>query len=146
MFINTKSTNRYRDILSYVGIVFLTLYYFNVCNIHNVFAADEDIDIPYTDTYGYTYDPISGQFVKGGDQQDTANKLAAEKGAVVNNDPTMSINSDESNYESVESEHKDNIGYTGITEEDTSMVYMLGGVIATLILICCCIRWGWLKN
>lgn len=29
-------------------------------------AADEDIDIPYTDTYGYVYDPATGAFVKQG--------------------------------------------------------------------------------
>lgn len=27
-------------------------------------AADEDIDIPYTDTYGYVYDPATGTFIK----------------------------------------------------------------------------------
>lgn len=27
-------------------------------------AADDDIDIPYTDTYGYVYDPATGKFIK----------------------------------------------------------------------------------
>lgn len=27
-------------------------------------AADDDINIPYTDTYGYVYDPATGSFVK----------------------------------------------------------------------------------
>lgn len=30
-------------------------------------AADEDIDIPYTDTYGYVYDPATGTFIKQDD-------------------------------------------------------------------------------
>jgi hypothetical protein len=29
-----------------------------------VYSADEDIDIPYTDTYGYVYDPVTGTFIK----------------------------------------------------------------------------------
>jgi hypothetical protein len=29
-----------------------------------VYAADEDIDIPYTDTYGYVYDPATGTYIK----------------------------------------------------------------------------------
>jgi hypothetical protein len=29
-----------------------------------VAAADEDIDIPYTDTYGYVYDPATGTYIK----------------------------------------------------------------------------------
>lgn len=29
-----------------------------------VHAADEEIDIPYTDTYGYVYDPATGTFIK----------------------------------------------------------------------------------
>ena len=29
-----------------------------------LYAADEDIDIPYTDTYGYVYDPATGTYIK----------------------------------------------------------------------------------
>ena len=29
-----------------------------------IHAADEEIDIPYTDTYGYVYDPATGTFIK----------------------------------------------------------------------------------
>ncbi len=38
-------------------------------------AADEDIDIPYTDTYGYVYDPETGAYIKQ-DQQATTGSTA----------------------------------------------------------------------
>ncbi len=34
-----------------------------------VIAIDEDYYIPYTDTYGYVYDPETGQFVKSEESQ-----------------------------------------------------------------------------
>jgi len=33
-------------------------------SVGHVFAIDEDYEIPYTDNYGYVYDPETGQFVK----------------------------------------------------------------------------------
>ena len=39
------------------------------------YGADEDIDIPYTDTYGYVYDPATGTFIK---QDNPANPAAGQ--------------------------------------------------------------------
>lgn len=44
-------------------------------------AADEDIDIPYTDNYGYVYDANTGTFIKP--DQPTADTTAAGQDATI---------------------------------------------------------------
>jgi len=147
MFMYTKSTNRYRDVLRGPGCVILTLYYLSVSNINIVIAADEDIFIPYTDTYGYIYDPVSGQFVKGGDQQDTANKMTAENVTVVNNnESSTSINAAGSKNVPVESVLKNEVVPTSSSKDESALFYILGGGMATLILIYSGIRRVWSKK
>jgi len=46
-----------------------------------VFAIDEDYYIPYTDTYGYEFDPETGKFVKR-DQVSTASGNTADKNTI----------------------------------------------------------------
>ena len=44
-------------------------------------AADEDIDIPYTDNYGYVYDANTGTFIKP--DQPAADTTAADQDATI---------------------------------------------------------------
>jgi hypothetical protein len=81
-------------------------------------AIDEDFYIPYTDTYGYVYDPATGKFVK----QEPANTAAAAADSSVSGphsqDPGMQ-----------EQLSQNAADQPGSTEQNITMYLVIGGVI-----------------
>lgn len=133
-----KTLNRYGDALCNIGVVLLIICMLSVTV--NLLAADDDIYIPYTETYGYTYDPATGQFVKKGDRADSVNTLAAQDMPVTNNSSSMTADAADGKHESAVA-NATGPGNWSASSDESTIYYILGVAIATLIMIFCWIRW-----
>lgn len=57
-----------------------------------VLGVDEDFYIPYTDTYGYVYDPETGQYVKQEDPAPPAETVVQKSNHNATVDPQNQVN------------------------------------------------------
>lgn len=131
-----KILSRY-DELHTVSVIFSIMCMLGASNITS--AADDDIYIPYTETYGYTYDPASGQFIKNGGLEDSVNASVGGDIPVVDSGSSMATGTSDTGH--VLATRNGNGSKSGdAAEGGFAIYYIFGGAIVACIMIFCWIR------
>jgi hypothetical protein len=110
-----------------LNFLMLVTLLFSMVQSTSLFAVDEEYFIPYTDNYGYEYDPQTGTYIKTDPPQSASEQSAPQQ--VTNSSDTSNNNINASNP----GNRTEPIANSNVSDEDSNISIQLPLFIAGLL-------------